>query len=287
MNDQAIQIEEIPNLKNPILIAGFDGWGNALNISKGMVDYLVRNLNGQRIGRVNADLFYLYNQLRPVVKIEEGQLLELDLPGGDLFAVSSDNGGRDLLLLNADEPHIRWQLFVDEIFALCRSLGVDTIVTLGSFFDNVLHTDYIISGYASSEELRQQLQDNGVNFISYHGPSAIHTAIQSESLKAGIHSMGIWCHSPYYLQGTTHLGILAHLGKLLTHLGDFSLNVTELEEGWEKLAEKLQELIDSNPELGTLVTQLRKQKVRGTLEGMRETEKVDPKIINIEDFLKK
>ncbi len=99
--------------------------------------------------------------------------------------------------------------------------------------------------------------------------------------------MGLWCHSPYYMQGTTHLGILAHLGILLSRLGDFSLEVTELEAGWAKLAEKLQNLIDKNPELGDLVTQLRKQKVRGTLEGMRETAEIDPKIINIEDFLKK
>jgi proteasome assembly chaperone (PAC2) family protein len=287
MNDQAFQIEELPQLNNPIFIIGFDGWGNALNISKGMVDYLVQNLKGQKIGRINTDLFYLYNQLRPVVKIEEGKLLELKLPGGDLFAVTSGSGGRDLLLMTADEPHIRWQLFVDEIFSLCKTLNVDTIITLGSFLDNILHTDYIISGYASSEHLRQQLQDNDVNFISYHGPSAIHTTIQSEGAKAGIQCMGIWCHSPYYMQGTTHLGILAHLGKLLSHFGDFELDVTELDEGWEKLAEKLQELIDNNPELGDLVTQLRKQKVRGTLEGMRETEEVNPKIINIEEFLKK
>lgn len=287
MTDSAIFIDEIPLLNDPILIAGFDGWGNALNISRGMIDFIVQNLKGNKFAHFNPDLFYDYSQLRPIVNIQEGILERLKLPGGDFFTAGTDTDGRDLVVLNADEPHLRWQLFVDEVFSLCRKLNVNTVITLGSFYDNILHTDYIFTGYASSEALRQKLADNGVNFISYYGPSAIHTSIQSESKKEGIDCVGIWSHTPYYMQGMTHLGILARLGNLLSRLGDFPLNVRELEDGWEKLAEKLQQLIDENSELNNLVTQLRKQKVRGTLEGMRGSGGEDPKIINIEDFLKK
>jgi len=287
MSDQAIHIEELPQLNNPILIAGFDGWGNALNISRGMTDFLIQNHNGKKIASINADLLYHYSQLRPVVDIQDGELIDLALPGGEFHSLSGLGEGRDLVILKADEPHFRWQAFVEEMFSLCHKLNVDTIVTLGSFFDNILHTDYIFSGYGSNEEIRDKMRESGVNFISYHGPSAIHTTIQSESKQAGINCMGVWSHCPYYMQGTTHLGILAQLGKLLSRLGGFALDVKELDEGWDKLGEKLQNLIDNNPELSNLVTQLRKQKVRGTLEGMRETTEVDPKIINIEDFLKK
>ena len=45
MSDHGIHIKELPQLKNPLLIAGFDGWGNALNISNGMAGYLIRRMN--------------------------------------------------------------------------------------------------------------------------------------------------------------------------------------------------------------------------------------------------
>ncbi len=56
MTDQGIQIEDWPELKNPYLIAGFGGWGNALNISKGMTGFLRRELKARRFAMRKNDL---------------------------------------------------------------------------------------------------------------------------------------------------------------------------------------------------------------------------------------
>jgi hypothetical protein len=42
MYEECIELDYTPDLREPLFIAGFDGWGNALDISIGMVDYLVR-----------------------------------------------------------------------------------------------------------------------------------------------------------------------------------------------------------------------------------------------------
>ena len=47
MSKEEIQVNELPQLKKPVLIAGFDGWGNALKISSGMTAYLIRKLNAK------------------------------------------------------------------------------------------------------------------------------------------------------------------------------------------------------------------------------------------------
>ena len=65
MSDTGIHITELPELNNPILIAGFDGWGNALNVSEGMATYLIGKLNARKFARLNPDVFYRFDESLP------------------------------------------------------------------------------------------------------------------------------------------------------------------------------------------------------------------------------
>ena len=280
-----IQIHELPDLKNPLLIAGFDGWGNALKISSGMATYLIRTFRGQRFAELDPDVFFRYDEKRPVVLIEDGMFKTLSPPGGAFYAAQTAPDGRDLVILKADEPNLRWFGFVEELFNLCSRLHIGTIITLGSMYDHVLHTDRILSAVASDADLSSMLRQKGVNSISYQGPSAIHSSIHSEALKRNIACISLWCHCPYYLQGTTHFGILAHLAKMLAAIGGFELNTQELEASWQKLKVQIENLIENNAELQAMINELRKAKVRGSAAEMKGTLKSDEKIINIQDFL--
>ena len=144
MKKQGIHIEELPDLKEPVLIAGFDGWGNALDVSTGMAGYLIRKLKAQSFARIDPDTFYSYDTDRPMVNIEAGTLKSLSSPGGIFYAARTGSDENDVVVLEANEPNLRWFHFVDELFSLCDKLGVETIITLGSMYDNVLHTDRII-----------------------------------------------------------------------------------------------------------------------------------------------
>jgi proteasome assembly chaperone (PAC2) family protein len=285
MNKNGIQIHELPDLKNPLLIAGFDGWGNALKISSGMAAYLIRTFQAQPFAELDPDVFFRYDEKRPVVHIEDGMFKTLSAPGGAFYAAQTAPGGRNLVILKADEPHLRWFGFVEELFNLCSQLHIETIITLGSMYDHVLHTDRIISAAASDADLSSMLKQKGVNSISYQGPSAIHSSIHSEALKRNIACMSLWSHCPYYLQGTTHYGILAHLGKTLAAIGGFEMKIEDLEASWQKLKVQIENLIENNAELQAMINELRKAKVRGSAAEMKGALKSDEKIINIQDFL--
>jgi proteasome assembly chaperone (PAC2) family protein len=285
MSKSGIQIDEYPDLKNPLLIAGFDGWGNALKISSAMAAYLIRTFNARRFAEINPDIFFRYDEMRPVVHIEEGMFKTLTPPGGAFYAAQTAPEGRDLVILKADEPNLRWFRFVDELFNLCSRLNIESIITLGSMYDHVLHTDRIVSAISSSAALSSMLKQKGVNSISYQGPSAIHSTIHSEGLKRACACISLWCHCPFYLQGTTHFGILAHLGKLIASFGGFEINTEDLESSWKKLNVQIDALIEKNAELQAVVQDLKKAKVRGSAAQMKGTLKSDEKIINIQDFL--
>lgn len=282
MSDESIELEYMPQLKEPLFIGGFDGWGNALDISRGMADYLIRKLDGKSFAKINPDLFYRFDENRPIVDIEDGVLRDISPPGGGFFAVERGVAGRDIIVFKATEPNLRWFQFADTILSICQELGVKTIITLGSMYDNVLHTEMIVSAVASSEELLTSLADKKVFTINYKGPGAVHSTIHSEARKRGFECVSFWSHCPYYLQGTTHYGLLSHLASLLSSWGGFDLDTEELQTTWRDLSKQIQEIIEKNPELQGMISDLRKEKMKGSWDSVRKQDK----IIHLEDFFK-
>ncbi len=279
-------IEHFPELKEPVLIAGFDGWGNALDVSKGMVTYLIRELGGEYFAKINPELFYQYDVNRPFVNLENGKLKSVVPPGGSFYAARTDSAGNDLIILKANEPNLRWDYFSNELFSLCEQLGVKTIITVGSMYDNVLHSDRIISGIASNKALSTKLKQMDVLPISYKGPSGIHSTLHSEGQKRGFQCASLWGHCPYYLQGTTHFGLLSRIGAILSFLGNFELRMEELEKNWKKLNKQIQAIIEDNDELRNIVNELRRAQVRGSWADVKDSKKNHGKVIDLEDFLK-
>ena len=187
-----------------------------------------------------------------------------------------------MILLKAPEPNLRWLYFAEALVGLCENAKVRTIILLGSMYDNVLHTDTVISAVASSEELLARLKEKGISTVNYKGPSAIHSTILNEARKRGVECFSLWCHCPFYLQGTTHFGLLSHLGSLLSTWAGFRLETQELDRTWKDLSKQIQGIIEKNPELQTMINDLRKSKIKGSWDAARKQDKV----IHLEDFLK-
>jgi proteasome assembly chaperone (PAC2) family protein len=282
MFSESIEVQYYPELNDPLFIAGFEGWGNALDISRGMIEYMIEKLHAKAFAEILSDPFYRFDENRPVAEIEDGLLKKMKPPGGHFYIVDKEIAGRDLILLKASEPSLQWIRLSKAILTLCEKLGAKTLINLGSMYDNVLHTDTIISAAASSEDLLKTIQSERVLAVNYKGPSAIHSTILNEALKTGVNCCSLWCHCPYYLQGTTHFGLLSHLGSFLASWGGFRLDTTELEKNWKELNKQIQTIIDRSPELQGMINDLKKSKLKGSWDMVRKGDKV----IRLEDFLK-
>jgi predicted ATP-grasp superfamily ATP-dependent carboligase len=281
MKASGIDIDRLPSHGANTLIVGFSGWGNAMDVSTETVRFLSRALGAKPFARLSADAFYRYDGTRPDVTIEAGLLREVTLPRGEFLAASA---GKGVALLDADEPSLNWQGFAEGLLFVCRQLHVRQVITLGSMHDNVLPTDRIVSGLASGDESLAALQSLGVVPISYSGPSAVHSIVHVAAVHEGLHSISLWGHCPYYLQGTTHFGLLSTLAGILGQLAGFSVDTEALESQWAKVGEQIRRLIEKNPEMKTMIDDLRKAKVRGTWNGV--TRSGDSKVIDIRGFFK-
>ena len=284
MTETGIEIEMLPDLRHPILVAGFDGWGNAMGVSSGIADYLIQKLQARYFGQLNADLFFRYDHSRPLVTIANGSLKSLMPPSGKFYFASEEKSATDLIILKSEEPALRWNQFADDLFNLGHKLGVALVVTIGSMYDNVLHSDRIVSGIASNDSLSAMLKETNIIPIQYQGPSAVHSVLQIEGQKRRFGCMSLWAHCPYYLQGTIHYGMLATVSSLLATLGSFELNVTDLENRWHKLDQQIQKLIGDKPELREMIQKLRKDKKTGAVTDGKPMHK-DDKVISLMDFL--
>ncbi len=284
MKFATFQLETMPVLSSPMVVVGLRGWGNALEVASEMATFMVDSLGGRAVGRMDSDACFRYDGNRPDVRIENGRLKSINCSGGGFFAVKTNHDQGDLLILVADEPSLNWQRFSRELADLALHLGARGLISLGSMFDSVLHTDRIISAFTTGDDYAEIFTRHGVLPTSYRGPSAIHTLILDACAKKGLPGASLWCHCPAYLQGIVHHGMLIQLTRVLADMLAVSLETRKLESLWKALEIQIQELIADNPKLEGIVDRIRTNKRQGVLQNMEKKEKKPADVIRLKDF---
>ena len=282
MHEYSLQFDYLPELNDPLLVACFSGWGNALDISWGMADFIIRKLDARVFGHIKPDQFYSFDEKRPTVEIKDGILQKVEYPGGVFYVTNPVESSRDIIIFRAVEPSLRWLQFSDAVLSVCEKFGVKTIICIGSKFDNVPHTDTVISAVASNSSLLGTLDALKVRYANYAGMGGIQSSISHEAQKLGLDFINLWCHCPQYLQGSTHFGMLCKLGNLLSELGGFKMETDELEITWQEVSRQIQDTIDKNPELKGMIDNLKKEYRKTTDENQDK----HGKIINFDSFQK-
>jgi hypothetical protein len=75
------------------------------------------------------------------------------------------------------------------------------------------------------------------------------------------------------------------MGGIISELANFQIDTPDLEANWKKLKKQINRLIDGNSELQSLISSLRKEKVKGTTTSLKGILSSDKKVINLKDFL--
>lgn len=279
----AIQYLSEPKLNDPVLLAGFGGWGNAGEVATSTIDYLVENLKADELATLESDNFHLFSVNRPLVTIVNGHLKRLNLPRSRFYYWTNPEG-TDLILFYGPEPQTCWHQYVEVFMQLCQRFQVKTFITLGGLHDEVLHNEERISAAGGSMEDVQVLRALGepVQLIDYVGPSAIHSLFLAKSKDFDMQSISIWAHAASYLQGTNYK-LCAALIKRLNLLLELQVDTTELELSWKLLEEQIENLIARNEQLRQHVEDLRQREQRG---GFTPQTSTTAKVIRLDEFIK-
>jgi len=279
MNEDFVSFYQMPQLRSPILIVGFGGWSNAGNTALKSVEHIIRKKRATLLADIDPDIFFQFTQNRPLIAIREGRLRDFQLRKTTFYFWPNKEGTNDLILAKGQEPDERWPTFVRILFELCEQWNVSHMVSLGGMYDDVLHTESMVSGVYNVEKWRDIFAKNDIGLIDYEGPSGIHSLIMQKAEKDNFPFIGLWGHSPLYLRGT-NFRVAIRMVNLLASFFEFSIDTMELESALGQFEHQIEEILESNAELQEHVARIKKIR-SGELR-----KKDGPKVVHIEDFFR-
>jgi proteasome assembly chaperone (PAC2) family protein len=281
-----------PGLRNPTLIMAFSGWPNAGEIASGTAAYLKKRLGAGPLAVIEADPFFDFTDNRPTAVINNGYVQEINRGNFYFYHLPTATGEPDLIMLSSPEPQLQWNYFADLVFQMVEDLGVRTIFTLGGTYDYVPHWLLpTVSTVFSNRQARDLLPaENRLNPADYQGPVSIHTAILVKGREVGLPVIGLWGHTPVYIQNG-FVKMHQRLLEILTGTIGFTLDTSELLDEIADMDRQVEEAVDKNPGLRKYLDQLKEE----YQSPAREKKPTHPKptgfgrgkVISLEEFLNK
>src|SRR3954447_11322559 len=205
--------EDIPELRDAVLVASFDGWVDAAEAAS----RAVAQVAGETavVATFDPDALFDYRSRRPVLDVQDGRLSELRWP--DLTIQHARLGGRDVLIFSGAEPDLRWQELAADAVDLVRRLNVTEWVSLGAVPGAVAHTRAVPVMATASEEglLDEPAGPEGLLRV----PSAALSVLEMAVTDAGTPAVGFYAQVPPYASIGYAAASIALVQRFARHLG--------------------------------------------------------------------
>ena len=252
-----IELEEVPPLNDPVMVAAFEGWNDAAGASTGVVDHLIEVWDARVVAVIDPEEFYDFQVNRPLVGTDDDGIRRITWPSSQVYVARPPGSARDVILLRGIEPNMKWRQFCAELLATADDLGVTLVVTLGALLAETVHSRPIqVSGTATELDLEDRLR---LEPATYEGPTGIVGVLNDACIRLDIPSVSFWAAVPHYLPQPpcpkATLALLAQvedvletsipLGDLLEESRAWERGVAELAEEDEDVAEYVRSLEES------------------------------------------
>ncbi len=250
---EVIELDDVPELVDPVMVAAFEGWNDAGEAATSAVDHLNDVWNGRLVAAMDPDDYYDFQVNRPIVSLADNGRRELTWPTTQLYVCRPDGAAHDVVLLRGIEPNLRWREFCAKLLAVADDLGVRTVVTLGALLADTPHTRPVpVSGSVTDQELgrRLDLEESG-----YEGPTGIVGVLQDACGRLDIPAVSFWAAVPHYVAHppcpkatVALLGRIEDLLEIAVPLGELPEEARAWERGVDELArddEEIREYVQS------------------------------------------
>ncbi|MER7395728.1 PAC2 family protein [Streptomyces sp. NPDC000151] len=223
-----IELEGVPELIDPVMVAAFEGWNDAGDAASAAVAHLDREWKGEVFAALDAEDYYDFQVNRPTVFLEGG-VRKITWPTTRLSVVRvGGDKPRDLVLVRGIEPSMRWRSFCNEILGFAHELGVEMLVVLGALLGDTPHTRPVpVSGVTSDADLARTM---GLEESKYEGPTGIVGILQEACTHAGVPAVSLWAAVPHYVSQPPNPKATLALLNRLEDLLDLRIPLGELSE---------------------------------------------------------
>jgi proteasome assembly chaperone (PAC2) family protein len=249
-----IELRETGELRDPIMIAAFEGWNDAGESASAVVEHLASVWDAEVVAAVDPEDYYDFQVNRPQTIRVDGRRT-VRWPTTRILLARDTPMGRDVLLVMGIEPSVRWRSFAVDILAYAVHQGAQMMVLLGALLADVPHTRPIpVSVTSEDPDLLESLDD--VEPSTYEGPTGIVGVLADEAQQVDLPVMSCWAAVPHYAGGApSPKASLALLGRV-EELLDCVIDDTALAEEARAWEHGVDELAATDDEVAEYVRQL-------------------------------
>lgn len=250
----ALRWEQRPKLRQPVLIASFEGWNDAGEAASLAGRWLATAWGARRFATLDPEEFYDFTVTRPNVRIVDGESQHIDWPMTTFETCVVPTKDTDVVFLHAVEPQLRWRTYCAAVTGLAVALDCKHVITLGSLLAEVAHTRPVrITGSAIDRDMSDRL---GISRSNYEGPTGIVGVLSDACTRAGIPTTSLWATIPHYVSQTQSPKAALALVERLADLFSAPTDVTELRLATTAYEERVAELVCADEDAAAYVEQL-------------------------------
>ncbi len=270
-----------PELRNPVVIAAFTGWNDAADAATTAVKVLVDRWHPTKFAEIEAEEFYDFTETRPTVSAKKGRIRSIHWPSNEFLAYINPALERDVIVFLGAEPQLKWKTFNAAFTEVCKRYSVSEILLLGAYLANIPHSmDVPISGYSSTLDMQERLNEIDVQTSRYEGPTGIVGALQDTLNHAKIPVSSLWAAAPHYLVATPNIKVTAALLTYLNTFMSFDLDLSDIQTDALSFEEQISRLVERDPEASAYVRKLEDQAQKMANGEDDDDDDEEPLIIN-------
>ncbi|RKS73376.1 PAC2 family protein [Actinomadura pelletieri DSM 43383] len=254
---RVVELESLPELVDPVLVAAFEGWNDAGEAASGVIAHLEATWEAVPIAELDPDDYYDFQVTRPIVEMTDGETRGITWPTTRVSWARLP-GGKDVVLLHGIEPNMRWRSFCRELIGLMMELEIRNVVLLGALLADAPHTRPVpVTGAASEAGLARTLH---LEPARYEGPTGILGVLQDACAKADLDTVSLWAAVPHYVAQPPSPKATLALLRRVEDLLDVAIPLGELPEEARAWENGVNELAEEDSEVAEYVRTLEEQK---------------------------
>jgi predicted ATP-grasp superfamily ATP-dependent carboligase len=249
-----IELRETGELRDPIVIAAFEGWNDAGESASAVVEHLASVWGAEVVAAVDPEDYYDFQVNRPQTVRADGRRT-VRWPTTRILLARNTPMGRDVLLVLGIEPSVRWRSFAVDILAYAVHQGAQMMVLLGALLADVPHTRPIpVSVTSEDTDLLASLDD--IEASTYEGPTGIVGVLVDEAQHVDLPVLSCWAAVPHYAGGAPSPKASHALLGRVEELLDCVIDDTALAEEARAWEHGVDELAATDEEVAEYVRQL-------------------------------
>ena len=240
-----IEIDTLPQLRDPVLVVALAGWVDAGLAGSGTVAFLQEQLDASReFGRIDLGDLMDLQQTRPTVHLVDGVSREIDWPE---ITLTAGRLGRDVVLVTGPEPSLRWRAVLWELVDVALQVGVSEAYTVGGIPAMASHRRPVSVLATGTDE--DVVERAGAWRQDYTGPTGAQSVLQVMLGDAGIPTLALWAQVPHYLAGGASPPAIRAVLERLRDLARLSVDLNGLDHQVDAYEHRVEEGLADRPDV--------------------------------------